>query len=236
MSLYVPPLLASRLWAPSWRPCTPPETCDPHAAIEADRSTSMFNAYFPRRMFEHRRWFGGSFPRDAMDNSYFEFSAGGVDWLVLNLKYRPTDDEMAWANRVVARHPHQQVVIVTHEYQRGAVRTATGERIWNELARRYANVQFVLSGHFSRAGSRVDPGDAGNTVYQIEADYQTYSLPDVNENSYLRLMAFDTRAGTVEVKTFSPYCESTLECPAYKTDANNQFTLTDVRFPTDSDG
>jgi hypothetical protein len=215
--------------------CTPPGACDPRAAIAVDRSTTMFNTYFPWQMFHRWPSFGGAFPRYSSDNTFFEFSGGGVRWLVVNLKYDPTEDELAWADQVVRRHRRHQVIINTHEYQRATVRTAVGDRVWNAVARRHPNVQFVLSGHFSTAGARVDAGDHGNPVYQIEADYQTYSLPDVNENSYLRLMAFDTRAGTVDVKTFSPYCESTAECPAYKTDANNQFTLTGVQFPTDSD-
>ena len=122
------------------------------------------------------------------------------------------------------------MIVDTHEYQNGDNRSPIGERVWNTLARRHANIKFVLSGHYVNAGVRVDVGDHGNTVYQIQADYMTYSIPRVNDNSYMRLMDFDTRAGTVAVKTFSPYCEATGECPAYLTDPRNEFTLTGVRF------
>ena len=44
-------------------------------------------------------------------------------------------------------------------------------------------------------------------------------------------MHFDTDAGTVAVRTFSPYCQTTGECPAYLTDPTNEFTLTGVKFP-----
>lgn len=76
---------------------------------------------------------------------------------------------------------------------------------------------------------RIDPGDNGNPVYQIQADYQTYSAPQVNENSYLRLMEIDLATATIKVKTFSPYCETSGECPAYKTDADNEFELSSVK-------
>jgi hypothetical protein len=37
----------------------------------------------------------------------------------------------------------------------------------------------VLSGHYTRVGTRTDHGDARNLVYQIQAGYETYSIPRV---------------------------------------------------------
>lgn len=210
--------------------CTPEATCDPWAGIAQDRSTTAFNRYFPWPMFRHRPSFRGSYPARAMDNSAFAFRAGGLRWLVVTLAFDPTAAETAWADEVIRRHPRDRVILVTHEYQRGTERTAIGERVWNDLGRRHPNILFILSGHYTRVGTRTDAGDAGNLVYQIQADYQTYSVPRVNNNSYLRVMDFDTAAGTVAVQTFSPYCATTGECPANLTDAANQFTVTDVGF------
>ncbi|MEV4703499.1 metallophosphoesterase [Actinoplanes sp. NPDC049316] len=212
--------------------CTPEATCDPWAGIATDRSTTMFNTYFPWSAARQKPTFRGSYPWRQMDNSYFAFRAGGVRWLVVTLKFDPTADEIAWAGRVIGNHPHRQVILVTHEFQRGTARTAIGDRVWENLGRLHPNIQFILSGHYTRVGNRTDPGDAGNLVYQIQADYQTYSVPKVDNNSYLRVMDFDTAAGTVAVQTYSPYCATTGECPAELTDAGNRFTLTDVQFPT----
>ncbi|MEV5764721.1 hypothetical protein AB0L34_09110 [Micromonospora sp. NPDC052213] len=158
----------------------------------------MFNAHFPRTMFEHTPAFVDSYPANTMDNSAMEFLAGGVRWLVVSLKYNPTPEELAWADQVIAAHPRHQVMLNAHEYQAEVNRSAIGNRIWNDLARKHENVQWVFSGHYTSAGNRTDQGDNGNTVYGVQADYQTYSLPRVTENSYLRLMTFDTSAGTVE--------------------------------------
>lgn len=208
--------------------CTPPETCDPNQYIATDRSTTMFNRYFPWCRFARQPGFRDAFPPGRSDDTAVTFRAGGLAWLVVSVKYRPTDEELAWADRIIARHPGHRVIINTHEYQYGNDRSETGERIWNTLARKHRNVRFVLSGHYTTAGRRVDRGDAGNAVYQIQADYQTYSIPLVDENGYLRLMSFDTGAGTLSVRTFSPYCEATGECPAYKTDPDNEFDLAAV--------
>src|SRR5512142_1243601 len=91
--------------------CTPPETCDPNQYIATDRSTTMFNTYFPRSLFAARCGFLGSFPADRSDNTAIAFRAGGVAWLVVSLKYRPTDEELAWADQVIAGHPGYRVII-----------------------------------------------------------------------------------------------------------------------------
>lgn len=208
--------------------CRPPGSCDPWEHIAADRSATTFNRYFPRRSFERWPSFGGGFPSDGMDNSYFTFTGGGVDWLVMTLKYGPTAGELAWADRVISAHRGHQVLVGTHDYQGGTARTAAGERIWESL-RQHPNVQFVFSGHHATAGTRIDRGAHGNLVYQLQADYQTASVLDFFENSYLRLLEFDAGAGSVSVWTFSPYCQATGRCPAFKTDPANEFTLTGVR-------
>jgi hypothetical protein len=57
------------------------------------------------------------------------------------------------------------------------------------------------------------------------ADYQHYETENRYENSYLRIMTFDPRVGTMSVRTYSPYLNQ------YKTDVANQFTLSGVPFP-----
>ncbi|WP_020575492.1 metallophosphoesterase [Actinopolymorpha alba] len=212
--------------------CEPAASCNPWASIALDRSADYLNTYFPRSLFASWRSFGGTYPEALVDNSFFTFSAADVDWLVLSIKFNPTDDELAWADQVVAAHPDRQVIINTHEYQNGSTRTPIGDRIWNAVARKHATVRFILSGHYVNAGLRVETGDLGNQVYGIQADYQTYSIPNVNENGYLRIMRIQPQAGTVIVRTYSPYCAQTGECPAYKQDPANEFTLNQIDFPT----
>ena len=212
-----------------------------HAGIEADRSTTLFNTYFPLSLFQADPTFGGNHPAGLSDNTFFEFTAGGVDWLVVSVKYNPTDAELAWADQVVAAHPDRLVIINSHNYQQGngsqSQRTDAGDRIWNAVAKKHENVRFVFSGHWVSAGMRVDVGDHGHSVYQIQADYQTNDQLMVNENGFLRVMTVKPQAGTLEVETFSPYCAANLlEClfTTNKTDANNQFTVTGIDFSPSS--
>lgn len=189
---------------------------------ENSRAATAFNEHFPRSAFSDLPSFGGTHPSDGNDNSYHTFSAGGTDWLALALKYEPTQQELDWANRVVANHPDHQTMIVTHSYQKGEERTETGDEVWNELASKHENISFVFSGHHVDAGMIEEQGDAGNTVYQIQADYQNSDNPD--PNSFLRYLRFSPSAQTVDVRTYSPHLDEN------KTGADNHFTIDNVDF------
>jgi hypothetical protein len=188
----------------------------------AVRNATTFNRAFPVARFAGRPSFGGSYPAGRNDNSFHTFTAGGTDWLVLALKFAPTGAETAWGNRVIAAHPRHQVIVVTHSYQDGATKDGIGKILWTRLARKHPNVSFVLSGHYMNQGLIIQKGARGNTVYQIEADYQNRHR--LAPNSYLRLMTFDPAARTVTVRTYSPYLNR------YLTGPKNHFVLTDVAF------
>jgi hypothetical protein len=188
----------------------------------AVRDTTAFNRAFPVGRFARMPSFGASYPAGRNDNSFHTFAAGGTDWLILALKFAPTGREIAWGNRVIAAHPRHQVMIVTHDYQDGTTKDRLGKILWTLLVRKHPNVSFVFSGHHTNQGLIVQKGASGNTVYQIEADYQTKHR--LAPNSYLRLVEFDPAARTVRVRTYSPYLNR------YLANTKNQFTLTNVAF------
>lgn len=189
---------------------------------EKDRDADAFNENFPVSRFSGLPSFGGSLPEGRNDNSFHTFRAGGTDWLVLALKFAPTDEEIAWGNTVIADHPRHQVMIATHGYQKGTEKDHTGRQLWSELVRKHRNVSFVFSGHHHTQGVIEEKGEHGNTVYQVQADYQESGKRD--PNSYLRMMEFDPKAKKVSVQTYSPFLKKNL------TDEENQFTIDGVDF------
>jgi hypothetical protein len=189
--------------------------------IATDRSADLWNSYYPRSKFAGWPTFGGTYPSTINDNSFHRFRAGGTDWLILTLKFDPTDDELAWGQEIVAANPNRQVIINTHDFMNGVTRSAAGDRIWAAL-KTYANVSFILNGHFVNAGHRDDAGDAGNIVHQIMADYQSSTSRD--PNSYLRVMELDPNEGTVAVETYSPYLG------LHMSDSANRFLLTSIDY------
>lgn len=184
------------------------------------RTTVEYNKHYPRGTFTPLPSFGGTYPATKNDNTYHTFTAGGVDWLVIALKYRPNSSEIAWANQVVSAHPHHSAILVTHDYQNGTTKSTTGNNLWTNLVSKHANFRFTFSGHYRNQGVITQQGVHGNTVRQIQADYQNSTQRD--PNSYLRIMTYNPTTDTLDVKTYSPYLNR------YITDAKNQFVLNNI--------
>ncbi|WP_433393117.1 metallophosphoesterase [Micromonospora sp. KLBMP9576] len=197
------------------------------------RNLTTYNTYVPYSKFNAQRTAGGSaadlgaYPSTKTNNTWHQFTAGGTDWAIITLSFDPTAAELAWARSVVAAHPSKQFIVSTHNYMTAGTgqRNATGENMWNNLVKLYPNIFMVLCGHSYTGGPKrkFSIGDNGNRVEEILADFQ--NADDPVPNSYLRIMQFHPTAGTIVVKTYSPRYNTFL------TDAQNQFTLTNIPFP-----
>jgi hypothetical protein len=185
------------------------------------RLSTKYNSHYPRATFTALPSFGGTYPAAANDNAYHTFTAGGVDWLVVALKYAPSDAEIAWANQVVTAHPNHSAILVTHAYQNGVTKDTNGNKLWTNLVSKHANFRFTFSGHYVNAGVITQQGVHGNTVHQIQADYQNSSLRD--PNSFLRVMTYNPTTDSLDIKSYSPFLNT------YKTDAKNQFVLSNIK-------
>ncbi len=178
--------------------------------IEGERSLVLFNRFFPARRFSRRPSFGGSYPQWKNDSSYHAFRAGGTNWLVVSLIFEPTEDVVAWADRVIAAHPQHQVIVLTHYYLDPEGRGEPGKRLWETLVKRHANILFVICGHKSTVHYS-GTGDHGNTVLEMCFDWQRST--DRERNSYLGIMEIDPERRTLSVTTYSPYLDRFREEP-----------------------
>ena len=190
----------------------------------------------------------GTFQPGDYRNSYYLFSASGIDMMIINLEYGAPDDVLAWARTTAARYPDRHAMMLTHDYlgednnHRGVDPTdlylpktddATrnnGVDIWNGFVRRESNVQFTFNGHvitpksdawphdFS-VGRLVSENDAGRPVYQTLTNYQSWRPAGLG---YLRMFKVYPAESRVDVLTYSPYENSFLRDPL------NQFSYTDV--------
>lgn len=87
------------------------------------------NQYFgPSRYPELNGALGGKMNLQSTANTYRLFSAGGIDFLVLNLQFGPNDAILAWAGGIVDQYPSRTVILLTHDYlsQSNALRGTTG--------------------------------------------------------------------------------------------------------------
>jgi hypothetical protein len=178
--------------------------------------------YFGASRYAGKSWFGGAGGTYNL-SSYQTFTAGGLDFLHLNVAYSPDTATVNWAKSVLAANPTKRTIISTHAYLNtdATLETEGGTTIWNNLVYNYPQVGLVLCGHNHGEARLVANNVAGTPVYQILADYQSYAN---GGNGFLRKMIFDTSALTISVQTYSPYLGQ------YETDANSQFTYSNVAF------
>jgi hypothetical protein len=173
--------------------------------IDDGGDTAAFNRTFPLSGISAMQGFGGVYEADRIDNAYYLFQSGSSRWLILSLIFEPDDDVLTWADEVVAANPERRVLLLTHAYLTPAgTRSAVGERIWDAVVRKHANVTFVLNGHYTGGETaRLESvGDQGNTVFQLFVNFQTSPL--LAGLDRFRLMHFDPAASQVHVRTYSP--------------------------------
>ncbi len=189
------------------------------------RTTAFFNQYFPvGRMAAEK----GQYESGKSDNAYYLFEAGGLKWLVLTLEFCARQGPVDWANIVLNDYPDRNVIILTHFHltSKGEINQTnagygnlTSQSIFDQLIKKHANVLLVLSGHVDSSASRTDPGEAGNTIYQILQDNQTKD----SGGGYIRLLEIDPEAGTIAASMYSPFYDLTQ-------DGTSKFALSHVKF------
>ena len=215
-----------------------------------NRNTDLFNQYFPQSHMSALPGFGGTYEEGKMENAYYFLETGKQKWLILTLEFGPRNKIIDWANKLVAMHPEQTVILNTHAYMysdstrqgpgdswrakgygvgkdEGEEAVNDGEEIWNKLVKLHPNIRFVFSGHVlnSGVGTLVSINDAGLPVYQMLANYQGGVINSENGgNGNLRILDFDFKKKTIDVKTFSPHTNKVHTVPGHN------FTIKHVLF------
>lgn len=179
---------------------------DVHANL---RNTTTFNSYFPLSRYPY---IAGVYEAGKVDNAYRYFSAAGLNFMVMNIEFCPRAGVNAWANNVIAAHPHHNVIIFTHYYldSNGTVTNSnagygdtSAQTFYNTAIRPNANVKFVFSGHTGTwASSTSTSSVTGHKTYNILDCWHDY-----NSNP-TRVCTFNIPAGTVTSQVYDPKSSS----------------------------
>ena len=201
--------------------------------------------FFGPWRFEGRDWFKGSSPSGM--SSYQMISAGGLDFLMLNLECDTPLRELEWAQGVLDQNRDKPVFMTTHRYMQdsedytadipiiGSGRYPSAwyvfENVWtpdgiqsndlfNWFVRRNPNIFMVNCGHFSEEYRQQSTNVEGNVIHEVLADYQSDAS---GGNGFLRIMNFNTSVGTIDVQSYSPWIDE------FYTEDESRFIL-DVDF------
>ncbi len=153
------------------------------------RSKTKFPTYFPESYLKEIVGYGGIYDKV---NTYSYFTAGGQDYMVLNLEFAPRQETLCWANRLLQKPENQnkKVIVTTHANvshkkegnskpsyggkpkNQFVANGASGSELWNGFTSRHSNIIMILNGHVGDSERRADKGNNGNIVQQILTDYQ----------------------------------------------------------------
>jgi hypothetical protein len=194
--------------------CVGGSACPGANTSQTVRDTSAYNQAFPVSRFKN---VGGTFEPNKVDNSYQRFSAGGVDWLVLDLELWPRAAAVEWAKTVVASHPKDNVVVLTHAYlegdgsisqSNGGYGSTSPQYLFDHLIKVYPNIKMVFSGHVGDSAVRTDTGVNGNKILSVLQCYHSSTNP-------VRIVKIDTAAGSVTSSVYAPQLD--LDYPSAST-------------------
>lgn len=168
--------------------------------------TANYNSYFGVSRFSGKPYYGGHHGSDN-DNNYALFTAGGMDFIVINLEYDLAPEVITWADDLLTFYNTRRAIVVSHsilDYPPSGSSVASftpiGQNIYYGL-RDNENLFLMLCGHNHAEGWRTDIYN-GHLVYTLLADYQ--DLPN-GGNGWLRIMTFSPDNDEITVATYSPW-------------------------------
>ncbi|POH60072.1 hypothetical protein CVS28_03715 [Arthrobacter glacialis] len=154
------------------------------------RDNSKFNEYFPVEMYQDKEWYGESWQKgDNAAHTDF-FSHEGMDFMVLNLPYRSSAPQLAWASAQAAAHPAHNIIIATHSYLHTAGTrdnidaryTSSAQETWDTVIAPHDNVFLVLGGHYHGVVTNYADPVTGEQTDATELARDTYAIKNVGGN------------------------------------------------------
>ena len=169
-------------------------------------------------------WYRGASPRGY--SSYQIVRVNGRDYGFMHLDMDTPDQDMAWANSVLAANPKVPTMVSTHNYLAetggtGAYGSGTGQRgytaqanisigpdrnrpqeVFDVVVKPNRQVYMVICGHNFATYNLQKTNNAGKAVHEVVVDYQ--SLPN-GGNGFLRIMEYRPSQNQIYNTSYSPY-------------------------------
>jgi hypothetical protein len=163
----------------------------------------FYNKYFGVSRFAKKSYYGGHYGT-TNNNNYQLFSAGGMDFIVVNLAYRDAADKavLDWADSLLKAYPNRRAIITSHwiiNLGEPASFGGQGQEVYDRM-KNNPNLFLMLCGHFHGEGRRSDTFQ-GRTVHTVLSNYQAIAN---GGNGFLRILTFRPATNTIHVESYSP--------------------------------
>jgi hypothetical protein len=166
----------------------------------------LYETYFGVSRFTGKSWYGGHYGADNYNN-YSLFSAGGMDFILVNLQYSSTTAMLDWADALLKANPNRRGIVVQHDILN--IDNSWVNQTPYTALKDNPNLFLMLCGHMHSASDgaayRAELGDDGHTIHIMQADYQDY--PN-GGNGYLRILRFSSANDMIYATTYSPYASA----------------------------
>ena len=166
---------------------------------------TLWANYFGTSRWSSRSYYGGAY--DDFSH-YFLFSASGMDFILINLQYQPTTDQINWANNLLQTYSSRRAIVEQHDIL-NTDNSWYNQTSYNTL-RSNANLFLMLCGHMHStsdgAAYAAETGTDGHTIHVVMQDYQDFS----NGNGWLRIYRFSPANNKIYMTTYSPYTDANI--------------------------
>jgi hypothetical protein len=193
----------------------------PYSVAPGNHDTgTLYSTYFGSSRFTGKPWYGGYYTSGTDNyNNYSLFSAGGMDFILINLQYNPGAGALSWADGLLKTYSDRRAIVEQHDilhYDNNWVNQTTYDALKGN-----PNLFLMLCGHMHSGddGSayRRETRTGMQDVHILMTNYQDRPTWD-----YLRLLTFKPGDDEIYAQVFSPHSPG-----GYLTSASNyeQFTM-----------
>ena len=168
------------------------------------QSGTLWPSYFGTSRFSGKSYFGGSYDDY---NNYYLFSTAGMDFILINLEFFPTTDQINWADALFKTFSNRRGILQQHD-------VLNTDNSWlnktsYDTLRANPNLFLILAGHMHTtsdgAAYLAGTGTDGHTIHVVMQDYQDFPY---GGNGYLRIYRFSPADDMVYMTTYSPTADA----------------------------
>lgn len=175
----------------------------------------LWNEHLGEDVFKDKPYYGRSFENnrshyDLIDINGHEFLFLYLGWGSSIKGIHVSEKDINFAKEVLEQYPNKTVVIGVHHYMGNKTkRTVTGEYLFQNLIKKYSNIQFVLSGHINGSSGTIDyiddnsDGVNDRRVFQLLTDFQEEATENLG-STFIRRIGLDFVNNRMNFDVYSP--------------------------------